>query len=280
MRDGLLLGNRSGAAAFLCYHSVSDGGPPFLSLPPAVFERQLATLRRRGYTSGDSGDLRRLRAGERLRQPLAFLTFDDGFADNEQVAMPLMQEYGVRPIVFVLPPLLDAGGPLAWPEVSERQRRHPDVMRSMDWHAVERMAEAGAEIGSHGLTHRSMTSLEPEELREELVDSRRILRERFGRCDVLAYPFGYWNGAVARAAVDTGYSFAFSVPSQGQPPSGPLAIPRVPVDQRDSGRRFDAKLAPLGRRFLLSPLLPVARKLVPRPRPHDRSDADRRPQTA
>ena len=276
MREDILLGNRAAAAAFLCYHSVSDDGPPFLSLPPAVFERQLATLRRLGWASGGSEDLRRLRAGQTPRQPLAFLTFDDGFADNEQVAMPLMQEYGMRPLVFVLPPLLDGGGSLAWPEVAERQRRHPEVMRAMDWRAVERMAEAGAEIGSHGMTHRSMTSLSPEELREELVDSRRILRERFGRCDVLAYPFGYWNGEVASAAAEAGYSFAFSVPSNGQPPSGPFAIPRVPVDQRDTGRRFEAKLAALGRRVLLSPLMPVARTVSQRSRPRrSRVDANR-----
>ncbi len=276
MRDAVLLGNRSAAAAFLCYHSVNDGGPPFLSMPPAVFERQLATLRRRGWASGSSDDLRRLRAGEQPRQRLVFLTFDDGFADNETVAMPLMREYGMRPLVFVLPPLLDAGGSLAWPEVAERQRRHPDVMRAMDWHAVERMAEAGAEIGSHGMTHRSMTSLAPEDLREELVNSRRILRERFGRCDVLAYPFGHWNSEVARAAVEAGYSFAFSVPSDGQPPGGPFAIPRVPVDHRDTGRRFEAKLAPLGRQLLLSSLMPIARTLTQRRRPGSpRVDASR-----
>jgi peptidoglycan/xylan/chitin deacetylase (PgdA/CDA1 family) len=257
-----ILGNRSGAAAFLCYHSVSDGGPPFLSLPPDVFEQQLATLRRLGWASGGSDDLRSLLAGGRPKQPLAFLTFDDGFADNERVALPLLGEYGMAPMLFVLPPLLDDGGPLAWPEVVERQRAHQQVMRSMDWHALERMAEAGAEIGSHGLTHRTMVALEPEALREELLDSRRILRERFGRCDALAYPFGHWNPTVASAAADAGYSFAFSVPSNGQPPAGAHAIPRVPVDHRDHGRRFEAKLSMAGRRVLLSPIMPLARRVM------------------
>jgi peptidoglycan/xylan/chitin deacetylase (PgdA/CDA1 family) len=257
-----VLGNRSGAAAFLCYHSVADGGPPFLSLPPAIFEEQLATLRRLGWRSGNSEDLRESLGGQRPKQPLAFLTFDDGFADNESIALPLLREYGMAPMVFVLPPLLDHGGPLAWTEVTERQRAHPEVMRSMDWQALERMAEAGAEIGSHGLTHRSMVTLEPEALRDELLDSRRILRDRFGRCDALAYPFGHWNSAVARAAADAGYTFAFSVPSNGQPSAGPHAVPRVPVDHRDRGRRFEAKLAATGRRLLLSPIMPLARRML------------------
>ena len=265
-RSRALLGNRSRAAAFFCYHSIADDGPPFLSLPSDVFEQQLATLRRNGWASGKSADLRTVLAGSRPERPLAFLTFDDGFADNERVALPLLREYGMAPMVFVLPSLLDDGGPLAWPEVVERQRAHPNVMRSMDWQAVERMAEAGAEIGSHGLSHRSMIGLDGEALREELVDSRRAVRDRVGRCDALAYPFGHWNPEVARAAADAGYAFAFSVPSNGQPPAGAHAIPRVPVDHRDRGARFHAKLTAAGRRLLLSPMMPVTRALAQRAR--------------
>ncbi|HWT26000.1 MAG TPA: polysaccharide deacetylase family protein [Solirubrobacteraceae bacterium] len=261
---GALLGNRSPAAAFLMYHSVADAGPPFLSVPADVFERQLAALRRLGWRSGTIADLRSLLAGERLDRPVAFLTFDDGFADNAQVALPIMLEYGMRPIVFVLPDHLADGAALAWPELAERQRRHPDVMRSMDWAGVERLVEAGAEIGSHAMTHRSLPTLGPEELRDELADSRRRLQQRLGRCDAVAYPFGHWSPAVAAAAAETGYSFAFTAPRDGQRAVHRFAIPRVAIDQRDDGARFRMKLSGLGRRVLHSPLLPPARRAARR----------------
>jgi peptidoglycan/xylan/chitin deacetylase (PgdA/CDA1 family) len=231
---------------------------------PDVFERQLALLRRLGWCSGTTADLGRLLGGGRSERPTAFLTFDDGYADNERVAMPLMLEYGMAPIVFVLPRHVDEAAPLAWPETAEHHRRYPDVMRSMDWAAVERMAEAGAEIGSHAMTHRSLPSLEPAALREELVDSRRRLLERFGRCDAIGYPFGDWTPAVAAAAGDAGYTFGFTIPRHGQPAAGRLAIPRVPVDHRDDEWRFRAKLSSAGRRLFFSPLLPLARKAVRR----------------
>ena len=59
---------------------------------PDLFERQLATLRRRGYRPGDLETLDRLAAGDRPSGRYAFLTFDDGYLDNHATAMPLMNQ--------------------------------------------------------------------------------------------------------------------------------------------------------------------------------------------
>jgi peptidoglycan/xylan/chitin deacetylase (PgdA/CDA1 family) len=255
------LANRSGAAAFFCYHSVAEDGPPFLSLPPSVLERQLAVLRRRGWASGSRRDLDDLAAGRRPDRPRAFLTFDDGFADNRSTALGLLREQGMRGIVFVLPPLLETGGTLAWPEVAERQQRHPAVMRSTDWAGTEQLADAGWEIGSHTLAHHRLTDLAREELEQELLDSRRRIAERLGRCDVLAYPFGDWDARVREAAGRAGYAFAFTVPSGGQRGADRLSIPRIAVDHRDDERRFTLKLNAATRALLLSPLKTVLRSV-------------------
>ena len=248
------LQNRSRRAAFLCYHSVADGGPPFLSIPPGMFERHLRALRRLGFRSGRRADLDDLAAGRRPAAPLVFLTFDDAYVDNATVALPLLREHGFQAMVFLIPPLVDAGAPLAWPEVTEQRRAHPGVMRSMTWAQVEEMAEAGTEFGSHTLSHPKLPTLGDEELRQELLDARVRLRERLGRCDTLAYPFGHWDARVERAAADAGYAYAFSLPDDAQPTATALSIPRIPIDHRDELPRFLAKLSPPGRTVLLSPL--------------------------
>ena len=51
------LGNRTRRAAFLTYHAVSDTGPAFLHVPPDMFERQLALLRRKGWAPGTTAGL-------------------------------------------------------------------------------------------------------------------------------------------------------------------------------------------------------------------------------
>lgn len=255
------LANRSRDTAFLCYHSVADPGPPFLSVPPSLFEAQLRRLRDDGWAGGTLADLRRVAAGERPTRRTAFLTFDDGFADNHSAAVPLLREHGMAAFVFVLPPLLDEGGPLAWPDVADMHAAHPDVMRSMTWTQVEELAEAGHEIGSHTLSHPRLALLDPEALTQELLDSRRAIEARLGRCDSLAYPFGDWTPGVAESAARAGYEYAFTLPQGSQLRATPHSIPRVPVDQRDDERRFAAKLTRAGRTALLSPAHTLIRRL-------------------
>lgn len=243
--------NRSRHAIFLCYHSVASEGPRYLTVSQQLFERQLADLRRRGLRGGDLGALAAVAAGKRI-EPTVFLTFDDGFRDNYDTVMPLLREHGHRAFVFVLPPLVDEGAPLAWPEVAADAHRFGS-MRSVTWPMLEEMRESGFEVGSHTLTHAHLAELSNEALREELWGSRMRIRERLGGCDTLAYPFGEWSPRVAAAAADCGYSFAFTLPTNtGQRHATPLSIPRINVDYRDGGFRFAVKLSTWGRRLYLS----------------------------
>src|SRR5262249_27070486 len=152
---------------------------------PRDFERHLATLHKRGWQSGDERTLELIAAGAPLERRTAFLTFDDGYIDNHTHALPLLRKYGMTAFVFVVPPLLDGGGPLGWSGGGQACDELPGVMRSMDWTMVEELAEDGHVIGSHTLTHPRLTQISDEQLRDELVDSRRRIKERIGRCDSL-----------------------------------------------------------------------------------------------
>ena len=261
--------NRSRDAVFLCYHSIADHGPDFTSVPRKAFERQLETLRRLGFRSGRHADLGRLARGERADSRLAFLTFDDGYLDNYETARPLLDAAGFRGLFFVLPPHVDHGDALRWPRVEDRVAAHPEVMRSLTWPMVESMAEDGHEFGSHTLSHPLLGELGDEELRQELLDSRRRISERLGRCDSIAYPFGAWTERVARAAADAGYSYGFTLPDGAQMSADRLTIPRISVDHRDDERRFRRKLTAPYRALSLSPCRPLARRALRRTLAHE-----------
>lgn len=262
---------RLGEAISLGYHAVADDGPQYLSLRPSTFEAQLDVLRRLGFGGGTRDDLWRLAEGRKLGGRRAFLTFDDGFADTFTVAAPMMAERGLTGMVFVLPGHLATAAPLDWPEVAGEARRRPELMISMDWEMAGALAESGWEIGSHTMTHPRLTALGEEELRQELFDSRRIVAERLGRCELLSYPFGAWDDRVAAAAADAGYSFAFTLPLGAQMRARRLSMPRLTIDDRDTPNRFRIKLTRAGRLALLSPLRPAARALR-RPAPHSHAD--------
>lgn len=256
---------------FLGYHSVTEDGPPYLSLRPQTFARQLDLLRGAGFRSGTAATLRRIAAGEQVSGRHAFLTFDDGFADTVTTALPMMSERALSGMVFILPAHLDRGAPLDWPEVAGEASRRPALMRSMDWAMLEQLIEAGWEVGSHTMSHPSLPSLSDEELAQELLDSRRAIEARLGRCDLLAYPFGAWDERVASAAAASGYSFAFTLPFGGQATATRMSIPRVTIDDRDTPWRFRAKLTGAGRSALFSPLRPVVRRALGK-RPHSHAE--------
>lgn len=255
-----LLRNTSGRAAFFCLHAVAEAGPAFLTVPPDAFERQLATLTRRGWVTGGLEALASVLAGRRPARPTAFLTFDDGYLDNYTAMFPILRAYGARAIVYLLPRAVDTGGELRWPEVEADVERFPDVMRSMTWEQAGEMAEGGVDFGSHTLTHPSLPTCDDGRLAAELGESREHVRERLGSCDSIAYPFGHWDRRVAAATARAGYRSAFTLPSGHQRTVGPLSIPRLAVDHRDDPRRFSVKLSPLGRRALLTPAHTVVRR--------------------
>jgi len=259
MGSPAVLRNRSGRAIFLSYHSIAEEGPRYLTVSPELFERQLDHYARRGLRSGDLADLRALTEGREAGASL-FLTFDDGFADNYHAALPLLRAHGFGAFIFVLPPKVDDGGALDWPEIAD-QVADPSAVRSVDWAMLGEMKEGGFEVGSHTLSHPFLSELGDEELRQELLDSRRRIADRLGSCDTIAYPFGDWEPRVAIAAADCGYAFAFTQPTKiGQRQATPLSLPRVNIDYRDEGRRLDLKLAGAGRRLLLSPRLTAMRR--------------------
>ena len=118
------------------------------------------------------------------------ITFDDGSRSQLERGLPLLDALGVRGVLFFVTGL--AG-----------QRFEGE--RLITAAELDELAAAGWEIGSHTVSHRHLarngeTRLKPEELRAELRDSRRWLRERgFPACS-FAYPYGRTNVEVEAMA--------------------------------------------------------------------------------
>jgi peptidoglycan/xylan/chitin deacetylase (PgdA/CDA1 family) len=243
------ISNRTGRAVFLCYHSVHPDGPPYISVTPEAFEEHLDALRRLGFKAGGEADLDGLRDG-RASDALAFLTFDDGYVDNHELAFPRLRAHGMKGIFFVLPDQVGRAQ-LDWPEARRYAVDHPAAMRPMTWPMLEELVGAGHAVGSHTHRHQHLRRLGDEELAEQLLDSRRALIDRLGGCDLLAYPYGEWDLRVALAAAAAGYRYAFTLPPSTRDVT-PMSIPRLSIDHRDTGSRFALKLRPAVRALAFS----------------------------
>jgi peptidoglycan/xylan/chitin deacetylase (PgdA/CDA1 family) len=102
------------APAILMYHRV--GEPPWdpwaLCIPPCVFREQLRELTRRRTIVSMEELASGLQAG-RVPPRATALTFDDGYADNIQVAAPILEDFGA-PATFFLTSAFVSGGERFW----------------------------------------------------------------------------------------------------------------------------------------------------------------------
>ncbi|KGM06564.1 hypothetical protein LP43_1786 [Methylophaga thiooxydans] len=112
------VGKYSGHDIILCYHSVRDINRPIRgwlgssrSLDSIVFDRQMSWLSSVAEVVSLSELLQRPRTGTRIR---VAVTFDDGYFDNIDVAMPILRQYGIPITWFVATDFIDNADLVPW----------------------------------------------------------------------------------------------------------------------------------------------------------------------
>ncbi|MCW5251772.1 MULTISPECIES: polysaccharide deacetylase family protein [unclassified Streptomyces] len=211
------------------YHSVGDRSddPYRITVTPERLDAQLGWLRRHGLRGVSVAELlaERARGGGR---GLVGLTFDDGYADFVEHALPRLRRWGCGATLFVLPGRL--GGVNAWDPLGPRR-----PLLSAD--GVRRAAAEGIEIGSHGLAHVDLTAADDAALRAETAGSRALLAEVTGAPAAgFCYPYGAVDGRAVAAVRAAGYRYACAI--DPGPLTGPHALPRAHVGQRDTAVRL------------------------------------------
>jgi peptidoglycan/xylan/chitin deacetylase (PgdA/CDA1 family) len=230
--------------AILMYHAVGRGDEAASRwvLPKKRFERQLAWLRRRRYAVISLDEFVRALLEHRLPPAKSVvLTFDDGFADAAEVALPALERYSFPATVF----MVSAAGAIAdWDRAGETVGR-----------ALLSPADAGRlngrlSFGAHSRTHTSLLGLDPSELEREVAGSRSDLEAVLGvPVRLFAYPYGERSPEVERLAAAAGYLAACGTdPGRNRPSCDLFALKRLEVRGTDSLLRFALTLWLGGRR--------------------------------
>lgn len=135
----------SGRLSILIYHRVMPSRDPMRPDEPTVeqFDVQMRLLRRNFTPLSLLEAVDRLAQGTLPRRAVC-VTFDDGYSDNEQLALPILKRYGIPASVFVSTGFLNGGR--MWNDT---------VIESVRNHAQDTL-----DLTHFGLEHYSLVSID------------------------------------------------------------------------------------------------------------------------
>jgi peptidoglycan/xylan/chitin deacetylase (PgdA/CDA1 family) len=180
-----------------------------------------------------------LRAEETLPSRAIAVTIDDGYEDAYTHAYPILREFGVPAAVFL--PTGFIGTDLA------PGKRPPWAQGSfLSWAQVREMHRGGIDFGSHAVDHPSLPSLPPQQIRDQLEQSKRRIEDETGApVRGLSYPYGLPEDVhgMEPFAAAAGYSWAVTgIHGLNAGSGGLFALRRIKVE-RDDGLYVFAKAA-------------------------------------
>ncbi|TXK76937.1 polysaccharide deacetylase family protein [Paenibacillus sp. N3.4] len=215
------------AIPVLSYHSIGVEPGNTYVLPPDVFLRQMDDLAAQHYTPLTLEQFMSI-LEHKQAPPLkpVLLTFDDGYANNAEVALPILKRHGFPATLFLSTGAVGQPGYVSWKQVQE-------------------LAAAGWDIMPHGMTHPHLPQLSIDKQREEIKESRHLIEQQLGhRADVFAYPYGEYNEATKKILKDAGFRYGFTT-QEGWASSdqSPLELKRLVVHAEEDFKTWIRRLA-------------------------------------
>ncbi len=219
----------------LFYHRVSDERDE-LAVRPARFAEQMGELARRGFRVVDvPGVVAALDEGADPQRTIG-LSFDDGYEDVAEHALPVLREHGFRATVFVATGVTDGRATFAW------YRHQPPLLT---WETIARLDGEGTLLfEAHTISHPNLLALTDEEARREIFDSKAELERHLGRpVRAFCYPAGLFGERERRLVAEAGFAAAVSCePGANAAGTDRLALRRRQIDRRDALLDFRAKI--------------------------------------
>lgn len=214
-----------GLSAILTYHSLDDSDS-VISISPGIFCKQMESLA-----------LARLPVvplDEAFRRPgTVAITFDDGFRNVLDHAVPVLQRNGWPATVFVVTEFCgrDNGWPTQPPAIPRLQL--------MSWDELAGLPSTIA-VGAHTATHPDLSRISPAQCQAELSSSREAIERRLGRpAPWFAYPYGAPTAAVKKLASAEFELAVGTTLDYARISSAPFDLPRIDTYYLKSSASLD-----------------------------------------
>ncbi|MCL5980466.1 MAG: polysaccharide deacetylase family protein [Gammaproteobacteria bacterium] len=211
----------------LMYHNIAAApkgvGLRGLYVSPLRFARQMALLRLLGYRGLSMSHAMPYLRGEQEGK-IAVITLDDGYRDNLENALPVLQRYGFTATCYVVSGTV--GDHNHWDAEQLGLRK-----ALMDAGELREWLAGGMEIGAHSRYHPRLPEVDARTLDDEVAGSRQELEDLLGiAVTQFCYPYGAAGGRERDAVQRAGFQGAVTVRrGRARPGMDLFDLPRVLV---------------------------------------------------
>lgn len=208
-----------------------------LGVTPERFAAQMDELARQGLRAVDVETVARSLAAGDDTSRLIGLSFDDGYQDVVEHALPVLARHGFSATVFVATGVTDGRARFTW---------YDDQPPLMSWETIRSLDGEGVlRFEAHTITHPNLLQLSDDDLRHEVQGSKTELEEQLGRpVSAFCYPAGLFGARERECVERAGFSTAVSCePGVNSAATDRLALLRRQIDRRDTMLDFRAKVA-------------------------------------
>lgn len=232
-----------GWASILVFHGVSDAVPEDgVTITSTRFGAILRMLRRRYIVLSMADLVNRLQLRTAFTGQEVVITFDDGYLNNYELAVPLLLEHDLPACFFLTAGFVGTNKTFWW----DRAKRSSESL--MSWSQAREIAELGFEIGCHTWSHPDLGQEPLTSVDRELYRARAKIEDMTGvSVEHFAYPYGgreHIRQEWIQAIKDAGYSSnssasnshvasntdRFLIPRLGAGPQRSLAELRIDMD--------------------------------------------------
>ncbi|MGL4269929.1 MAG: polysaccharide deacetylase family protein [Plesiomonas sp.] len=207
----------------------------------AAFNNQMAYLKQAGYRTLTMEQLDGyVHATNNLPARAVVLTFDDGLKSVYKYAYPILKQYDLNAVAFIISSRIKYF-PQKW---------DPNTLQFLSIQEIDAMSDV-FEIESHthflhkraATRHPILLSKSYHNIYRDFVRSKKSLGKFNHQADYLSYPFGGYNSLAIKAAKEAGYRLAVTT-EQGrvQVHDNPYTLKRVYVLRTDPVQVFADKI--------------------------------------
>lgn len=238
-------GATQGRLPILMYHSISDDAEPGVlpyfrvATSPRRFAEHLDILATHGWKGVSLEEaMSDLAASSVQPQKRVAITFDDGFKDFHEAALPLLKDRGFTATMFLATDFIGC------------EHRLFKNRPCMTWREISECRRSGIRFGSHTATHPTLPSLDWDGIERELVVSKQAIERELRESVVsFAHPYAFplerrgyperFKELLGRA----GYCLSVTtLVGRASGVSDRLCLPRLPVNQEDDPALLLAKV--------------------------------------